>query len=72
MRPARMLHGVRGPRDGSTRALAVVGDAGGLGGAIYVAADGVIAMPLSSDIMYRASGRLGRRTDTALGGPSAR
>lgn len=68
----RMLHGGQDLATAARDALAVVGDAGGLGGAICVGADGVIATPLSSEIMYRASRRLGQRTYTALGGPSAR
>ena len=63
---ARMLHG--GERLGAAAgaALAAVGVAGGLGGAICVGADGAIAMPLSSEVMARAWRRGDGDTFTAL------
>lgn len=66
---ARMLHGSQGLAAAARDALAAVGEAGGRGGAICLDAHGTIAMPISSDVMYRASRRSGQRTFTALGGP---
>jgi isoaspartyl peptidase/L-asparaginase-like protein (Ntn-hydrolase superfamily) len=68
---ARMLHGRQDLAAAARDALAVVRDAGGRGGAICVDAGGLIATPVSSDIMYRASRRVGQRTYTALGGSAA-
>lgn len=69
---ARMLHGGQDLATAARGALAAVRAAGGRGGAICVDARGIIATPVSSDIMYRAARRVGRRTYTALGGSSAR
>jgi beta-aspartyl-peptidase (threonine type) len=62
---ARMLHGGEEIAAAAAAALAAVRQAGGLGGAICVDADGAMAMPLSSEVMYRAWRRAGRRTYTA-------
>jgi isoaspartyl peptidase/L-asparaginase-like protein (Ntn-hydrolase superfamily) len=62
---ARMLHGGEEIAAAAAAALAAVRQAGGLGGAICVGADGAMAMPLSSEVMYRAWRRAGRRTYTA-------
>lgn len=64
---ARMLHGGDGLAVAAGAALAAVGAAGGLGGAICVGADGAIAMPLSSEMMSRAWRRGDGETFTALG-----
>jgi L-asparaginase / beta-aspartyl-peptidase len=69
---ARMLHASQDLATAACDALAAVRDAGGRGGAICIDAHGIIATPVSSDIMYRASRRTGQRTYTALGGPTAR
>jgi beta-aspartyl-peptidase (threonine type) len=68
---ARMLH--RGERlaTAAAAALAAVGDAGGLGGAICVGADGAIAMPVSSEVMARAWRCGGAEPVIALGGEIA-
>ncbi|HEV2776752.1 MAG TPA: isoaspartyl peptidase/L-asparaginase, partial [Solirubrobacteraceae bacterium] len=48
---ARMLHAGEGLPTAAAAALAAVGEAGGLGGAICVGVDGTIAMPVSSEVM---------------------
>ena len=63
---ARMLHGGEPLAAAAAAALATARAAGGLGGAICVAARGAIAMPLSSEVMYRAWRRSGGRTYTAV------
>jgi len=63
---ARMLHAGEQLEDAAAAALDSARAAGGLGGAICVAARGAIAMPLSSDVMYRAWRRSGGRTYTAV------
>jgi beta-aspartyl-peptidase (threonine type) len=68
---ARMLYGGEDLAAAAGTALAAVRDAGGLGGAICVDACGAIAMPVSSELMYRAWRRAGRRTHTAIGGSEA-
>jgi beta-aspartyl-peptidase (threonine type) len=68
---ARMRHGGEDLTAAAGAALAAVRAAGGLGGAICVDARGAIAMPVSSDVMYRAWRRAGRPTYTALGGAEA-
>lgn len=65
---ARMLHGGEALAAAAGAALAGVGEAGGLGGAICVGADGAIAMPVTSEVMFRAWRRRGEDTHTALGG----
>lgn len=65
---ARMLYSGEGPAAAAAAALAAVGDAGGLGGAICVGADGAIAMPVSSEVMARAWRRAGDDTHVELGG----
>ena len=67
---ARMLHAGEGLAQAAGAALAAVRDAGGLGGAICVAADGAIAMPISSEVMARGW-RCGEETQIALGGEAA-
>ena len=69
---ARMLHASQDVATAAHGALAAARAAGGRGGAICVDARGIIATPVSSDIMYRATRRVGQRTYTALGGSSAR
>ena len=64
---ARMRHGGEPLGAAAAAALAAVGAAGGLGGAIYVGADGAIAMPLSSEVMSRAWRYGDGATVTALG-----
>jgi L-asparaginase / beta-aspartyl-peptidase len=68
---ARMLHGEEELRAAADAALGEVGAAGGRGGAICVDVRGAIAVPLSSDVMYRAWRRAGAATYTALGGSEA-
>ena len=51
---ARMLHAGDSLAAAAQAALTTVAEAGGLGGAICVDAGGAIAMPLTSDVMYRA------------------
>ena len=69
---ARMLRGSEALADAAGAALAAVGQAGGLGGAICVGADGAIAVPVSSEVMSRAWRRGGEQTHTALGGENDR
>ncbi len=64
---ARMLHAGETLAVASGAALAAVRAAGGRGGAICVGADGAMAIPVSSEIMFRAWRRAGERTRTALG-----
>jgi L-asparaginase / beta-aspartyl-peptidase len=68
---ARMLHTGEGLATAAAAALAAVRDAGGLGGAICVGADGVIAMPVSSEVMARAWRCGDAETRIALGGEDA-
>ena len=68
---ARMLFGGEDLAAAADTALAAVRAAGGLGGAICVDARGAIAMPFSSDVMYRAWRCADRRTYTAIGGSEA-
>lgn len=68
---ARMLYAGESLAAAAGAAVAAVGDAGGSGGAICVAADGAIAMPVSSEVMARAWRRADERTRTALGGAEA-
>ena len=68
---ARMRYGSDDLTAAAGAALAAVGAAGGLGGAICVDAQGAIAMPVSSDVMYRAWRRAGQPTYTALGDSEA-
>jgi isoaspartyl peptidase/L-asparaginase-like protein (Ntn-hydrolase superfamily) len=68
----RMLYADQDLATAACAALATVRDAGGRGGAICVDAHGIIAAPINSDIMYRASRRTGQRTYTALGGQTGR
>lgn len=68
---ARMLHRGDGLRAAACAALAAVRDAGGLGGAICVGADGAIAMPVSSEVMARGWRCGGGETQFALGGEIA-
>ncbi len=63
---ARMRYGGEDLTAAAGAALAAVAAAGGLGGAICVDARGAIAMPVSSDVMYRAWRRAGRPTYMAL------
>jgi beta-aspartyl-peptidase (threonine type) len=65
---ARMLYRREDLAAAAAAALAAVRAAGGLGGAICVDARGAIAMPVTSDVMYRAWRRAGQATYTALGG----
>lgn len=67
---ARMLHAGEGLAQAAGAALAAVRDAGGLGGAICVGADGTIAMPVSSEVMARGW-RCGEETQIAHGGAIA-
>jgi beta-aspartyl-peptidase (threonine type) len=62
---ARMLYGGEDVAAAAIAALAAVRGAGGLGGAICVDARGAVAMPLSSEVMYRAWRRGAQRTYTA-------
>ena len=62
---ARMLHGGEDLATAAAAALATVGAAGGLGGAICVDAGGTIAMPISEGTMARAWRKGGGRTETA-------
>ena len=68
---ARMLHAGDGLATAAGAALAAVGEADGLGGAICVGADGAIAMPISSEVMARAWRRGDEQTRIALGGEDA-
>ena len=68
---ARMLHRGAGLAAAAAAALAAVADAGGLGGAICVGADGAIAMPVSSEAMARAWRCGGEEPGAALGGEIA-
>jgi L-asparaginase / beta-aspartyl-peptidase len=68
---ARMLYRGEDLAAAARAALAAVRAAGGLGGAICVDARGAIAMPVSSDVMYRAWRRAGQPTYAALGGSEA-
>jgi beta-aspartyl-peptidase (threonine type) len=63
---ARMLHAGEDLPAAAAAALAAVGEAGGLGGAICVDIRGAIAMPISSDVMYRAWRRADGATQTAV------
>ena len=63
---ARMLHAGESLAVAAQGALATVAEAGGFGGAICVDAGGAIAMPLSSDVMYRAWRRAGGPTLIAV------
>jgi beta-aspartyl-peptidase (threonine type) len=66
---ARMLYG---HDDLTTAASAALGDvrrAGGLGGAICIDANASIAIPITSDVMYRGWRRAGEPPHTALVGP---
>jgi isoaspartyl peptidase/L-asparaginase-like protein (Ntn-hydrolase superfamily) len=64
---ARMLHAGESLAVAADAALAAVGEAGGVGGAICVDAGGAIAMPISSEVMHRAWRRAGGRTRVAVG-----
>ena len=68
---ARMLHAGQGLAQAAAAALAAVREAGGLGGAICVGADGTFAMPVSSEVMARGWRRDGEDTQVALGGDTA-
>jgi isoaspartyl peptidase/L-asparaginase-like protein (Ntn-hydrolase superfamily) len=68
----RMLHGGQDLATAARDALAAVRDAGGRGGAICISAHGNIAVPINSDIMYRATRRTHQRIYTALEGPTER
>lgn len=68
---ARMLHAGEGLAAAAGAALAAVGQAGGLGGAICVGADGTVAMPVSSEVMARAWRCGDAETSVALGGEDA-
>jgi beta-aspartyl-peptidase (threonine type) len=63
---ARMLHAGEELEAATAAALATARAAGGLGGAICVAARGAITMALTSDVLYRAWRRSGGRTYTAV------
>ena len=65
---ARMRHAGEGLAQAAGAALGAVRDAGGLGGAICVGADGTIAMPVSSEVMARGWRRGGEEAQIALGG----
>jgi beta-aspartyl-peptidase (threonine type) len=68
---ARMLYSGEDLTAAAGAALDAVRAAGGLGGAISVDSRGAIALPVSSDVMYRAWRRAGEATYTALGGSEA-
>jgi beta-aspartyl-peptidase (threonine type) len=68
---ARMLYRGEDLAAAAGAALAAVRAAGGLGGAVCVDARGAIAMPVSSDVMYRAWRRAGKATHTAVDGSEA-
>lgn len=68
---ARMLYGRDDLATSASAGLAAVRQAGGLGGAICIDASAAIAMPITSDVMYRAWRRAGEPPHTALGGPQS-